>query len=455
VRHGRMTTLVLTAALVMAMTASPAMARSGPTYTIDHDQVASLVAAIDAPGVMTVHGEIAGAAYVGQMPDDWNGDLVVWAHGYRGEGTSLTVDPPPVREWLLDGGTAWIASSYRRNSYDPGIGMFDTKGVANEAATLFGEPDHTYVAGVSMGGHVIAATLERFPSLFDGALPACGVLGDVELFDYFTDYSTGAAAFAGVDIDLPDENFTADEVPQIQAALSLHDEAGFPASTWAFDGSPLVGAATDLLFGPGEDFKDFIEVGSGGERGVIYDVGWDYWHAAGGGNFFFDLGEGDLTIANRPGIVGQNVDTDYATEYGFDIDDDVARVTARAKWRRPGGNNAAPVIQGTPHVPVLTMHTTGDLFVPIEMEQIYAREVAANGRSDLLVQRAVRDVGHCTFSDTEWKTSFTDLFAWVEDGVRPAGEDLLGDISSSTLGCDWTVSDGTATARGGVRIFGC
>ena len=81
------------------------------------------------------------------------------------------------------------------------------------------------------------------------------------------------------------------------------------------------------------------------------------------------------------------------------------------------------------------------------MEQLYAREVVDNGLGDLLVQRSMRDVGHCTFTGDEIVQSCTDLFAWVETGVKPAGEDLIGDISSPTLGCDLTTGAGGSGLR--------
>ena len=432
-----------------------------------------LAAAIDdgAGGVQTVVGEVAGAAYVGQAPADWDGErLLVWAHGYRGEfedNPYLTVDPPPLFDDLVAEGTAWIASSYRRNSYDPGIGVIDTKNVVQRAGQLFGAAEHTYVAGVSMGGHVIGAAVEQYPELFDGALPVCGVMGDVELFDYFLDYNLGAAAIAGVPAEYPDTDWVGDEVVAIKAALSLHDDVGLPGRLWAFDGSPLVGG-TDLLAGPGEDFKDFVELGSGGVRAdldpdpavdlSIYDVAWDYWHVAGAGDFFFALGEGTGTIANRSGVVGQNSDTVYGEEYGeafASLDDTIERVTASNRVRDAQGTKPAPIINGTPGIPVLTMHTIGDLFVPIEMQQIYAREVAANGLGDNLVQRAIRDVGHCTFSEGEWDRAYADLFAWVEDGVRPAGDDFTDPdlLANPLVGLPWTVNDGTAPS-GAVRLFG-
>ena len=48
------------------------------------------------------------------------------------------------------------------------------------------------------------------------------------------------------------------------------------------------------------------------------------------------------------------------------------------------------LVEGDPRVPVLSLHDLGDLFVPFSMEQYYAADVAANGQSDLLVQRAIR-----------------------------------------------------------------
>ena len=103
----------------------------------------------------------------------------------------------------------------------------------------------------------------------------------------------------------------------------------------------------------------------------------------------------------------------YGEEYGAAfgvIDDDVTRITAANRVRNAQGTKPAPIVNGTPSVPVLSIHTTGDLFVPIEMEQLYAQEVIDNGRDDLLVQRAIRDIGHCSFTGAELQQAYTDLF---------------------------------------------
>ena len=437
--------MMLLVAGLVATTILPASAGPRRTYEIDQDDLAELLEEIETDGVTTDHGVIAGAAWVAQVPDDWNGSLVTWAHGYRGEGLDLTVDAPPAREWLLDEGYAWIASSYRRNSYDPGIGVIDSKNATRHFRDTYGGDGENYLAGVSMGGHVTAAAIETYPTLWDGAAPHCGVVGDVELFDYFLDYNVGAAAFAGLEpgsFEYPTDDWTSTTVPAIRSELALGG-----VLSGGFFGPPLLTPA-------GEEFKNFVEVGSGGDRGVIYDAAWDYWHllADPSGNFFFSLGEGTGEIADRGGVVSQNIDTDYSSEYGFAIDDDVTRVEGANRVRKAQGTKPAPIINGTPDVPVLTLHTIGDLFVPIEMQQLYAAEVAANGRSDLLVQRAIRDVGHCTFTLQEWIDSFDDLFEWVEEGTEPAGDDIT-DLDGPLAGCQFTRFD--APPPGALRIFPC
>jgi len=441
-RHSRVAALVAAVFLSAGVVSSPVSAAKKPVYEIDEARNAVVIEAVEgATGQPVLSGEIDGAAWLGQVPDNWNGDLIVWAHGYRGEGLQLYVDPPPEVAWLVSQGYAWAASSYRRNSYDPGIGVIDTKNLTDYFKDMLGDDlDTTYLAGASMGGHVTAAAIEQFPSFWDGAMPICGVVGDVELFDYFTDYSVGAAAIAGLGTDYPirSPEFLTETAPEIKQALSTD-----PAGAWA-GGLPQAFGAPSPLTPAGQRFKDFVEIGSGGDR-VTYDTAWLYWHglASATGDFFFELAASDGTVASRSGTVGQNVDTVYADEYGpsyADLDASVLRLSAANRVRKSQGMQPTVLINGTPSVPVLSMHTTGDLFVPIEMEQIYAQEVQANGLGDLLVQRAIRDVGHCSFTGPEIQQGFSDLFAWVEDGVKPAGEDLVNDISSPTLGCDFTVT---------------
>ena len=41
--------------------------------------------------------------------------------------------------------------------------------------------------------------------------------------------------------------------------------------------------------------------------------------------------------------------------------------------------------------------------------------------------------GHCEFSEQELTTAFADLVAWVQNGTKPKGEDLWGDLMKAGL----------------------
>ncbi|MEJ2169255.1 MAG: hypothetical protein P8X90_27410, partial [Desulfobacterales bacterium] len=77
------------------------------------------------------------------------------------------------------------------------------------------------------------------------------------------------------------------------------------------------------------------------------------------------------------------------------------------------------------------------------MEKIYAERVAAQGKSDLLVQRAIRNVGHCAFTTAERESAFEDLVNWVVNGMKPAGDDILDPevVADPNFGCNFTPVD--------------
>ena len=60
-------------------------------------------------------GLLKGSAYMVEVPANWNGKLVMFAHGYAGIGPALSVAPPGIRRHLIQTGYAWAASSYSTN----------------------------------------------------------------------------------------------------------------------------------------------------------------------------------------------------------------------------------------------------------------------------------------------------------------------------------------------------
>ena len=359
---------------------------------------------------------------------------MLWAHGFRGNGAELTVDPPAygLRERFVAQGYAWAASSYDRNGYDVASGVRSTHALAQEFAEAVGEPARTYLAGVSMGGHVIARLLEEYPQAYDGAMPMCGVLGDHDLFDYFLDHQLAAEALSGVHAYPPGPDHATAVLPRVYAGLGI--APGDPAVTTP--AARQLRAATVL--------------DSGGPRPGA-DASYGFWK-----DFLLDLAVPDDNpspvdgVAADPALVAGNLDTDYAPDQPVDLDAAVQRVqVAEGDVRLSAGLTPVAQVRGEPGAPVLSLHDLGDLFVPFAMEQVYAREVAGSGRSELLVQRAVRATGHCEFSPGEAGTAWDDLVAWVRGGDRPDGDDVTdaAAVADPAFGCRF--SDAAAYAAAG------
>ncbi len=383
-------------------------------------------------------GVLEGAGFRMEVPSNWNGRLVMWAHGFRGTGLELTVDNHPLREFLILNGYAWAASSYSANDYNVQVGVKDTRLLVRKFRRMFGEPDLTYITGASMGGHITGVSIETFPTVYAGAMPICGVMGDFELFDFFLDFNLAAQQLA-----LGESSFPVSD-PVTYSLVTAQD---IKAELEAFPGSwPVALNAT------GEGFKQLVELRSGGDR-PNFDEAWGFWNSVPEfgsgipGNFLFDLGTGDGTLPGRPGVVLDNTDAVYQLDLDpalspaeQDLNDDIFRVAADPNARAARRLANVPPISGNITRPVLSLHNLGDLFVPFHNEVVYAAEVAAHGASDLLVQRAIRGVGHCDFTPTELVTAFVDLVAWVEFGVKPAGDVVLDPaaVAAPDYGCRFT-----------------
>ncbi|MBU2667898.1 lysophospholipase [Actinoplanes bogorensis] len=374
-------------------------------------------------------GITGGAAYRIEVPDAWNGRLVVYAHGYRGTGTTVYVDNPALRVHYLARGYAWAASSYATNGYDVGQGVRDSVALIDVFRRVTGQRARSVImSGASMGGHVTAVAIEEYPRAFAGAMPYCGVLGDTALYDYFLDANVTAAALAGVDITFP-----------------LHPDAGYQ-QVWREQVGRILPALDRTTW------SAVLERRSGGER-PGFDSAFAYWNAApslpplADLPFLFGLYPGlqGGTANIAPGNVADNRTTIYRstdrlwpTAAEWRLNRDVLRVRRTAS--ADPGLSGIPRVDGKPPVPVLSLHDIGDLFVPFSMEQTYAAEAARHGRSKLFVSRAVRGVGHCDFTAPELTEAFDDLTTWIATGHRPAGDAILNRraVADPSFGCRWT-----------------
>jgi hypothetical protein len=405
-----------------------------PGYTIDNPPLApAIVGGVPSRVLQGVHRH---AAYDIEVPPKWNGELVMWAHGYRGDGTVLTVDPPAfgLRQKLLDEGYAWAASSYYANAYDVRAGVLGTYDLAVLFGDLVRRPNRTFIAGVSMGGHVIGRSLEQYPGFYAGGLPMCGVLGDNTLFDFFLDYNLVAQDLAGLDAYPAPADYLTNAVPKIEHALGIDTlRPGGPDTT------------NDL----GKQLRAVTINRTGGDRpGAV--ASFSVWK-----DFLFTLGVSSTgtSLAADPGRVATNIATRYVPNSPVNVNRTVERVPpASPRDRFSPRLSEVPQIFGVPTAPVLSLHGLGDMFVPFSMEQAYRSDVARHGRTGLLVQRAVRTSQHCEFSAAEAGAAWDDLATWVHRGARPAGDDVRAP-SAADFGCRFSDRAAYAAGTGTRRLY--
>ncbi len=389
-------------------------------------------------------GTLNGSAYRVEVPANWNGKLVMYAHGYRGTGNPVYVGNPSIRRYLIENGYAWAASSYSKNYYDVRAGVEDTNALALEFNAIAAAnsrpltaPTKIYITGHSMGGHITAAAIEQEAAVhavhkvaYAGAVPMCGVVGDTELFDYFAGAQVTAQALAG----LPKYPFTG--WTDIAAQVSNTLFTGGLTAQGAL-ATPLVPNGT-----AGAQYMSVIENLTGGDR-PLFEMGYSLGSFASAYGTFG--GDGTLT-----GILNKNVlDT---TRFTYTIQGDAAASTALnaaaldiapdadANRLRTDGLRWVPKVNGEFGIPVVSIHTLGDLFVPFSMEQVYQQRTAAKGNSEWLVQRAIRGISHCDFTVAEQVKAFDDMIKWERDGIVPAGDDVVtpATVAAPTYGCAFT-----------------
>jgi pimeloyl-ACP methyl ester carboxylesterase len=374
-------------------------------------------AASAAPTTLT--GELNGAPYTIVVPDNWNGALVVHAHGYRDradhpgevDDRSAPATPNPALEpVLLAQGYALAGSAYKTNGWAVQDGIADTRALVSYFRGAVGTPSRTLLWGFSMGSLVTLALAEQTAGHFDGYLAACAVAaGAPRAWDGAVATSLAyKAAFGWNDAwgtvgDVRDDlDFDTEVVPKMIGEITN------PVNFGRFEFIRLVTGAAPLAF-PAPAYPSWILT-----------------------NMFFGT-EGRAELERRAGgPVGQNLthlytlstaDKAYLAVLGVEADALLAQMNAgRTIAAKTSARNYVEHwadYSGKIKKPVLTLHTQTDSLVPAAHESAYAATVAAAGRSELLAQTFTSGNGHCNFTGPQLLTALGALDSWVATGVKP------------------------------------
>jgi len=328
----------------------------------------------------------SGALWEIDKPADWNGELVLYLHGY-----SFPTDPvalphnEAIRDSLVARGFAVAASSFSRNGYAVREGVRESDALNEIFERRIGHARRTYLFGQSLGGLIgLILAQGRSGNDYDGAFLVCGIVGgSTEEVQYIADirvlFDTVYPGVLAGDLYHPPAitNINAQVVgPVVQAVTANPQGLGI---IQLLARHPLAGNNGQELV------TSLITV-----LGFQMQGGGDLFARAGSESFFDNAG----WQYSSPGLPAALV---------TDINARVARYTRTheageflERWGEPSHRL---------RIPMMTLHTTRDPVVPVFHEDLLAQ--VASGPN--LVQRRFDRYGHTPFSAGELMPHFNDL----------------------------------------------
>ena len=392
----------------------------------------------------TFTGTLAGADYEIRVPEDWNGTLLVYAHGYAFDRPDAEAAPDPaLAEALLAQGYALAGSSYSAGGWAVKEGVADTRTLTQRFNGLVGKPDRTILYGFSMGSLVAYESAERFPGIYDGSIAFCAVgAGAPEAWDGSLALSLALDAVGwwdteawgppsdvrddlvfgepGGPVDVADQ-FAARvfaDAPAVQQAKLLFLQAVTDVIPWLGpDGQPT-DLATLLALDPASQLLALTNTLTELTTWLFTDL------------YFGTQARGELE-ARAGGPVVQNLDDEYVLDglegvllqgLGVPYEPWLASMNATEVAPVPNARNYVEHhadYTGRIRMPVLSVHTWVDGLVPPAHQSAYAETVEAAGRGDMLVQAYADGFGHCAFEGPQLVEAILAMDGWLATGSAP------------------------------------
>ena len=340
-----------------------------------------------------------GSLYRFVVPPNWNGTLLVYAHGYVSPDAPVALPEEAELFAALLGaqGVATAYSSFSENGWVVKDGTQRTHQLLGLFKSQFGTPDRVYIGGASMGGLIAIKLTERYPGTYLGALAACSVAGGTrENADY------RANVRAVFDVLYP--GVLPGDAAHLPAGTDIGAQIVLPAIL-AMNGDPsgaLVIAGLDQTPVPYASAPELIEsivTALAGNAGDLRD------EALTNGKPYFDNTETLYSGALVPPLV-----------LGL-INATVGRFEASPAVLAAFDHQYEP--SGDLDIPMMMLSNVRDPVVPGFNQASYLAAVTAAGDADRLVQRTVPAYGHCVFTPQEIQAAFGDLVAWAEYGIKP------------------------------------
>ncbi|WP_264501302.1 SAM hydroxide adenosyltransferase [Luteolibacter flavescens] len=133
-------------------------------------------------------GEINGAKYMLASPEEWQGKLILIAHGYRAEDQPLKADYEIDKRFaqpLIEKGWAIASTSYRRNGWIIEDAILDLKALRDHVSAGKGGVSRCILVGSSMGGLIGTLAAEGAIDNLSGVVAIGAYLGHRETGAYY------------------------------------------------------------------------------------------------------------------------------------------------------------------------------------------------------------------------------------------------------------------------------
>jgi hypothetical protein len=359
----------------------------------------------------------AGAYYVIAIPAQWNGTLVLHAHGGPALGAPVlkrSVDD--LKRWsvVLRGGYAWAGSTFRQGGVAVHAAAEDTERLRRIFLQHVATPKFTVLHGQSWGAGVAAVGASMYTDdgrghrPYDAVLLSSGVLGGgTRSYDFRLDLRVVYQALCG-NHPRPDE-------PPYPMSLGLP-----PGAT--LDAAQLKRRVDDCLGldrpaaqrSPQQQRKiaTITQVLKIPATSIHGHMAWATFH-------FQEIAQSRTGGRSPFGNVGAR----YAGS-----DDDAALNAAVARYAADKAAAAAFGADTDPDgripVPVLTVHAINDPTAFVELESVFRETMQKAGTADHLVQTFTSHATHSYLADPVYLTLLEVLEAWARGGARPTAESI-------------------------------
>lgn len=359
---------------------------------------ASLVSAAQPHGVGTCEPDgvqDSGAIYRVCLPQEteWNGDLVIYCHGYiRPDGL---VDLPEdqfcfgslcIYELFNQFGYAFAATSYSTHGVAVREGVADTIDLIDIFSAQYGTPNNIILVGFSEGAQIAILIAERYPELIDGVVAACGPIGDWQRqVEYIGDFRVLFDVFfpdliPGSPLEIPEDVVTNwDDIwrTQVRPVLELPENRWKVRQLLHYSGAPSHPLEYNRTLG-----------------GTVSGVLW--FNIVGTNDAIHKLG--GQPFSNEQKLYLGGLGASFVNYFIERTGADAAAIDLIAREFQTSGRL---------QVPTVTVHTFLDPQVPYWHEPLYELKVIEQGFSHNLTHIPVAAFGHCNFSAIEIVAAFS------------------------------------------------